>query len=85
MALIIDYMTYQLNNEMVADTFREKVLETIKSLTTFPLRFAVIKDDIRKVSVKNFNIFYSVDELLKTVNILHVLYQGRDITQISNW
>ncbi len=85
MALIIDYMTYQLNNEMVADTFREKVLETIKSLTTFPLRFAVIKDDIRKVSVKKFNIFYSVDELLKTVNILHVLYQGRDITQISNW
>jgi len=85
MALIIDYMTYQLNNEMVADTFREKVLETIKSLTTFPLIFAVIKDDIRKVSVKNFNIFYSVDELLKTVNILHVLYQGRDITQISNW
>ncbi|GEM_PF-3870685 len=85
MALIIDYMTYQLNNEMVADTFREKVLETIKSLTTFPLRFAVIKDDIRKVSVKKFNIFYSVDELLKTVNILHILYQGRDITQISNW
>lgn len=85
MALIIDYMIYQLNNEMVADTFREKVLETIKSLTTFPLRFAVIKDDIRKVSVKKFNIFYSVDELLKTVNILHVLYQGRDITQISNW
>lgn len=85
MALIIDYMTYQLNNEMVADAFREKVLETIKSLSTFPLRFVVVKDDIRKVSVKKFNIFYSVDELLKTVNILHVLYQGRDITQISNW
>lgn len=81
MALIIDYMTYQLNNEMVADAFREKVLETIKSLTAFPLRFAVVIDDIRK----KFNIFYSVDELLKTVNILHVLYQGRDITQISNW
>lgn len=85
MALIIDYMTYQLNNEMVADTFREKVLETIKSLSTFPFRFAVVKDDIRKVSVKKFNIFYSVDELLKTVNILHVLYQGRDVSQICNW
>lgn len=85
MALIIDYMTYQLNNEMVADTFREKVLETIKSLSTFPFRFAVVKDDIRKVSVKKFNIFYSVDELLKTVNILHILYQGRDVSQICNW
>ncbi len=84
-ALIIDYMTYQLNNEMVADIFREKVLETIKSLTSFPLRFAIVKDDIRKVSVKKFNIFYSVDELLKIVNILHILYQGRDITQIINW
>lgn len=53
MALIIDYMTCQLNNEMVADAFREKVLETIKSLTAFPLRFAVVIDDIRKVSLKN--------------------------------
>lgn len=78
-------MTYQLNNEVVADTFREKVLETIKSLATFPLRFVVVKDNIRKVSVKKFNIFYSVDELLKTVNILHILYQGRDISQIANW
>ena len=85
MALIIDYMTYQLNNEMVADTFREIVLETIKSLSTFPFRFVAVKDHIRKVSVKKFNIFYSVDELLKTVNILHVLYQGRDVSQICNW
>ena len=85
MALIIDYMTYQLNNEMVADAFREIVLETIKSLSTFPFRFAVVKDHIRKVSVKKFNIFYSVDELLKTVSILHILYQGRDIIQIANW
>ena len=85
MVLITDYMTYQLDNEMVADTFREKVIETIKFLSTFPFRFAVVKDNIRKVSVKKFNIFYSVDELLKSVNILHVLYQGRDITQIANW
>lgn len=85
MVLITDYMTYQLDNEMVADTFREKVIETIKSLSTFPFRFAVVKDNIRKVSVKKFNIFYLVDELLKSVNILHVLYQGRDITQIANW
>lgn len=85
MALIIDYLTYQLENEIAADTFREKVIETIKSLSMFPYRFSIFKEGIRKVSVKKFNIFYSVDEILKTVNVLHVLYQGRDISQIANW
>ena len=81
----MDYITYQLEHETAADLFREKVINAIDSLKTFPYRFAVVKDDIRKISLKKFNIFYSVDELLKTVSILHVLYQGRDITQIANW
>ena len=76
MALIIDYMTCQLNNEMVADTFKEKVLETLKSLSTFPLRFAIVKDDIRKVSVKKFNIFYSGDELRYITNCKLVIFKG---------
>ena len=85
MVLITDYITYQLENEIAADTFRKKVIETIKTLSIFPLRFSVVKDDIRKVSIKNYNLFYSVDEILKTVNILHILYQGRDLSQIANW
>jgi plasmid stabilization system protein ParE len=43
-----------------------------------------VAKDIRKVTVKNFYIFYSVDEQLKIVNILHILYKGMDISKICD-
>ena len=84
MFLIVDYITYQLQNERAADSFRELVSNTVRSLETFPLRYAVVANNIRKVTVKNFYIFYSVDEQLKIVNILHILYKGMDISKICD-
>lgn len=84
MFLIVDYITYQLQNERAADSFREFVSKTVRSLETFPLRYAVVAKNIRKVTVKNFYIFYSVDEQLKIVNILHILYKGMDISKICD-
>ena len=84
MFLIIDYITYQLQNEFAADSLKESVRNTVRSLETFPLRYAAVTNNIRKVSVKNFYIFYSVDEQSKTVNILRILYKGMDISQICN-
>lgn len=84
MFLIVDYITYQLQNEIAADSFRESVGNAVRSLETFPLRNQVFAKNIRKVSVKNFYIFYSVDEQLKIVSILHILYKGMDISKICD-
>jgi plasmid stabilization system protein ParE len=42
----------------------------------------VFAEDVRRVIVKNYNIFYSVDEQSKTINILHILYNGMDVSDI---
>lgn len=80
--LIVDYITYKLCNVSAADRFRELVSNTIKSLETFPNRFPEYKNGIRKVAVKNYCIFYFVDEQTQTINLLHILYQGMDTSKI---
>lgn len=80
---ILDYIDYDLKNHPAAIALREKIVKTVKELATFPLRFQIVKDNIRKVNIKNYCIFYSVDEQLRIVNILHILYQGMDISQIA--
>lgn len=83
--LILDYINFDLDNHLAAVSLHDSIAKTINDLTTFPLRFQIFKDNIRKVNIKNYCIYYSVDEQLRIVNILHILYQGRDISQIVNW
>ncbi len=73
---ILDYINFRLDNHLAAINLYNEIRNAIKNLATFPLRFMVIKDNIRKVNVKNYCIYYSVDEQLRIVNILHILYQG---------
>ena len=76
---------YVYGNPSSAKVFADEVANTINSLSTFPMRYQIVKGDIRRVRVKNYHIYYSIDEQMKIVNILHILYQGMDITQIANW
>lgn len=83
LALIIDYIENKLENRIAANNFFEKVVAAIKSLATFPFRFAEYDKKVRKIIVMNYSIFYSVSKLLKTVYILHILYNGRDISKLQ--
>lgn len=83
LALIIDYIENKLENRIAANNFFEKVVAAIKSLATFPYRFAEYNKKVRKTIVMNYSIFYSVSKLLKTVYILHILYNGRDISKLQ--
>ena len=62
--------------------------EEINSLSSMPSRYPVIEDDpagdrgIRKTRIRNFNIYYLVDEARKQVNILAVCYARRDQKRI---
>ena len=81
--LTLDYVKYRLCNEKAADDLRKAIFDKIISLSSFPNRYKQIEDNIRQTSVKRFNLYYSIDELTKTVTILHVLYQGADISKIA--
>ena len=81
--MIINHICYKLENPNAADALYKEVWSNINKLETFPYIYQEINQGIRKLKVKRFNIFYSTDEQHKTVNILHVLYQGMDISQIA--
>ena len=83
--MIINHICYKLNNPKAAETLYKEVWSNISKLETLPYVYQEITQGIRKLKVRKFNIFYFIDEQQKQVNILHVLYQGRDISQISNW
>lgn len=83
LALIVDYIELNLDNRKAAQDFLENVMNTVRSLSTFPYRFVKFRNNIRKVSISNYSIFYSVSTFLKTVNILHFLYNGRDISKLQ--
>jgi len=56
----------------------------MNSLDTMPKRFALVSDDrlaqmgIRSVPVKNYSIFYTVDEQENSVTIISVMYSKRN-------
>ena len=83
LALIVDYIEKQLENRKAAQDFLESVMATVRSLSTFPSRFVAFRNNIRKVVINNYSIFYTVNTILKTVNVLHVLYNGRDISKLQ--
>ena len=76
--------TYDAN---AAESIVNDIYEMISSLDYSPARFQVFKtndkESIRRVMVRKHNIFYSVNDLDKTVTILRILYAGIDTKQIT--
>lgn len=83
--MIINHICYKLKNQKAADALYKEVWSNINKLETFPYVYQEINHGIHKIKVRKFNIFYSINEQNKTVNILYILYHGRDISQIVNW
>ena len=58
----------------------------IDSLECYPQRFAIIDDDIikdlnvRRLIVKNYMVFYRINEEKKTVNVDRIIYSASDWT-----
>ena len=81
---IVDYLAFELNAPDAAIDFINEVDAAGKSLAEMPYRhpiyhtrFAVL-EEVRWVPVKNYNIFYKVFEVEKTVEIRRVLHQLQD-------
>lgn len=83
---ICEHIENQLNNPVAADSFYEEVRAKILSLDEFPERYPKVVIDgicLRRMSVKNFNIYYHVNKVSQTVAIARVLYSGMDINQVA--
>lgn len=80
---INDHIANFINVQMVAEDQLKRITRAISSLSTFPMRHKLyapeIYSDLRVFPVDNYLIFYRVNENNKTVIIVRVLYNARDI------
>ncbi|MBQ7170175.1 MAG: type II toxin-antitoxin system RelE/ParE family toxin [Synergistaceae bacterium] len=78
------YMAERLSNPAAASRFSDGVTSSAKSLSSFPKRYRVRKknrkgQEIRYMPFGNFVIMYYVDDASLTVNVIRVVYAGRNI------
>ena len=81
---IVKYIVVESARPGAAFEFIEEVDKAAKSLAEMPYRhpiyhtsFAVL-EEVRWISVKNYNVFYNIFEEEKTVEIRRVLHQLQD-------
>lgn len=81
---IIKYISKYLNNPSAADELTVELIEAGERLIDFPYSCPIyvpikpLKHEYRKLLVKNYLMFYSVNETNKIVTIARVVYAKRD-------
>lgn len=79
-----DYIARVLLAPDTALRYTRAIREEIAALETMPARFALLPDEpwrsrgIRRMTVKNFLVYYRVDEDALRVFVLNVIYARRD-------
>ena len=90
---IADYIGVKLNNPDAAERLSDNIVSTIDKLAEMPYRYPVyyplaafsvkpLKMEYRKMVVKNYLVFYWVNEEKNLVTIARVIYGGRNIDNI---
>ena len=81
---IAGYISRTLENPAAAERIVKSIIEKGETLTVFPYLYPVyipirpLKYEYRKVKVKNYYMFYWVDEEVKTITVARVIYAKRD-------
>lgn len=81
---ILTYISETLLEPAVAKRIYCSIKEQILSLSSMPLRYALIDEEpyrsmgIRKIPIENYIAFYIVDESHKTVHVFRILYNRRE-------
>lgn len=84
---IIYYISNTLNNKKAASALAQNFINSANNILNFPYGSSVchlgsLKYEYRSIKVKNFLMFYIIDEENKIVTIVRVLYQKMDISNI---
>jgi plasmid stabilization system protein ParE len=85
---IVRYIASQLSAPLSALNMMDLLEEAMTGLSNLPQRFPLVGDErlsqmgYRKLIVKNYGVFFSIDEKNKVVNIERILYVRRDWLRI---
>ena len=81
---IVLYISQKLRNEDAAYRLAEQIVEAAERLATFPYTNPVywpirpLSNEYRRVNVKNYLLFYTVDEVKQTVTVHRIIYGRRN-------
>jgi len=88
MVEIAKYISGELCNPAAAKKLTDEMVETAETLKQFPYINAVhrtirpLKNEYRKLIIKNYIMFYWIDETAKRVTIARVIYARRDYEKL---
>jgi len=81
---ILDYISTILKSPSAAENLLNAIEENTKVLTENPFIFPLAQDEylgklgIRHMLIKNYFLFYSIEEDAETVSIIRIMYARRD-------
>jgi plasmid stabilization system protein ParE len=76
---IYNYIATKLKNIKAAKDLNDKFKKAFEQIQEFPLSGEQFNEDFRKVLVKNYIIFYTINEKQKTISIYIILYAYMNI------
>lgn len=88
---IAHYISYDLMAQEAADNLLDDLKASILKLSVLPKKYPLIEEEpwrsegVRKIVVKNFLVYYWIDEEYNKVQVTAVIYSKRDqIKQLKN-
>ena len=87
---IIDYISNHLKNKTAALNLSKCFIENANNILIFPYSFpcyrttSTLRKNYRSIKVKNYLMFYTINEKDKIITIARVLYQKMDINSRLN-
>ena len=89
---IAHYISYDLMAPEAADNLLDDLKASILKLSVLPKKYPLIEEEpwrsegVRKIVVKNFLVYYWIDEEYNKVQVTAVIYSKRDqIKQLKIW
>ena len=85
---IYAYIAFSLSNPTAAKSTSEAIRSAIRSLDTMPNRHELVDWEPMKTmglhhfAIKNYVVYYLVDESECFVSIVRIFYGGRDVTKL---
>lgn len=82
---IYEYIAYELLAPEAAAGQTQRIMKEIRALEEMPMRFRLYGEEpwhsegLRFFPVDNYLVFYLPDETQNTVNIIRIMYDGRNI------
>ena len=86
---IYEYIAFELCLPNTASQQVKRIMDSVKSLDEMPLMHPLCPDEplksqkIRFFPIDNYLDWYQPNEELKVVNIVRIMYGGRDLSKIS--